>query len=74
MAENLVGAQALFTYFDEDGIALAPAGTALTAAQRAEIRLVALSLNIVDPNDPIEVGAPTNDFQLTGRVRLPNVN
>lgn len=74
MAQNLVGPQALFSYFDGDGTQLIPAGTDLTAAQRDEIRLVALSLNLVDPNDPIEVGAPSNDFQITGRVRLPNVN
>lgn len=74
MAANLVGPQALFRYFDGDGNELVPAGTALTAAQRDEVRLVALSLNLVDPNDPIEIGAPSNDFTITGRVRLPNVN
>lgn len=74
MARNLVGPQALFRYFDGDGNELVPAGTDLTAAQRAEVRLVALSLNLVDPSDPIEVGAPSNDFTITGRVRLPNVN
>ena len=74
MAQNLVGPQALFSYFDGDGNELLPAGTDLTAAQRAEVRLVALSLNLVDPSDPIEVGAAQNHFEIAGRVRLPNVN
>jgi Tfp pilus assembly protein PilW len=74
VAENLAGAQALFTYFDEAGNQLVPAATALSAAQRAQVRLVALDLSLVDPDEPIETGSAHVRFDISGRVRLPNVN
>lgn len=73
LADNLTGDQSLFTYFDENGSVIGASGE-LTAAQRAAVRVVAVDLDLLDPEEPIEVGADHTSFRISGRIRLPNVN
>lgn len=74
LADNLNGDQSLFSFFDASGNAIAVSGGALTAAQRATVRVVAMNFDLLDPDDPIEIGADHARFAITGRVLLPNVN
>lgn len=74
IATNLTGEQSLFTFFDGSGTQIVPGGAALTAAQRAAIRMIAMNLDLLDPEDPIETGADHSRFAISGRVLLPNVN
>lgn len=71
VTDNLVGAQTIFRYFDEDGAELIPAGAELTAAQLADVRLVTIDLAMLDSENPVEGNNP--EFDLGARVRLPNV-
>lgn len=73
LADNLTGDQSLFTYFDENGSVIGGSGE-LTAAQRVAVRVVAVDLDLLDPEEPIEVGADHTSFRISGRIRLPNVN
>ena len=73
VAVGLVGPQALFRFFAADGTEIVPTGPELSAAERAEVRSVAVAMNFLDPDEPL-VGTEHRGFNLTGRVRLRNVN
>jgi len=75
VATNLTGSQALFTYYDKNGNQIVPgSGTSLSSSERAEIRTLAIALNVLDPSEPIETNAEHASFEISGRVRLPNVD
>lgn len=72
VAMHLVGAQSLFRYFDAAGNEIVPAGAELTLAQRAAIRLVTVNLELLDTAEMEDGEHP--EFDLSARVRLPNVD
>lgn len=72
VAQNLLGDQSLFRFWDEDGAEIAPAGAELTASQRDEVRVVTIDMEMLDPTDYAD--GPSPAFELSARVRLPNVD
>lgn len=73
VARDLVGAQALFSFFDADDNAIVPgAGGELTAAQRAAVRLVTIAMSLREADDLAD--GPRPEFAISGRVSLPNVD
>lgn len=75
LAESLVDGQTLFRYFDGDGTELVPGAGGLSAAQRDEVRMVSLSVDMLDDTRTQRgVGDPHTNFQIDGRVELHNVD
>lgn len=72
MAQNLVGGQALFRFFDEDGTEIVAAGTELTSAQRADVRVVTVDMSLLDATQLVDGNQAA--FDISGRIRLPNVD
>lgn len=72
VAENLLGDQALFRFFDEDGIELVPAGAELSSAQRDEVRSVTIAMRLLDSRDLVD--GQQAAFNISGRVGLPNAD
>jgi prepilin-type N-terminal cleavage/methylation domain-containing protein len=72
VVRDLAGAQSLFTFFDADDTAIAPGGAELTAAQRASVRLITISMNLLSTENLADGPAP--NFGIAGRVQLRNVD
>jgi prepilin-type N-terminal cleavage/methylation domain-containing protein len=61
----------LFRYFDDSGVELAP-GSVLSAAERARIATVSISLRVADPNEGEETTPGSGTYHLRGRARIRN--
>jgi len=72
IANNVLGAQPIFRYFDENGVELFPgAGGTLTAADRDEVRTIEIRLALLDPDQQV-FGDPQANYQATTTIRLRN--
>lgn len=73
VARNVLGTDALFRYFDENGGEIVPGAGGLTAAERETVRAVSLAFSLEDTSTTQIVGDPHTNFQITTSVKLRNV-
>ncbi len=71
VARNLVGSDPIFRYFDANGTEMDPGGGALTAAQRAALRMLNIALALEDPSNQV-LGETSDNFAMQTRVTLRN--
>ena len=62
-----------FVFFDEANVEITAGGSPLSAAQRGQIRTIALQFNLLDTDTTQVIGDPHTRFQITSRVRLHNI-
>ena len=72
-ARDLVAAQTIFRYFDENGNELLPGGGTLNAADRDAVRLVEITVDFRGQADQV-FGDPRAAFRINTRVRLRNAD
>lgn len=71
VARDLVGAAPVFRYFDENGAELVPAAGGLTPAQRDEVRVVSISVEMQDAEQQVLPDSLVG-FELATQVKLRN--
>ena len=71
VAIDVQNARAIFRYFDEDGIEMLPGAGTLGLAQRADVRVVSIQIDMTD-TDLQALGDPNVDFEINTMVRLRN--
>lgn len=72
VARNVLSAQPLFRYFDEDDTELVPGVGGLSAAQRVAVRSIGIAIELEDPT--VIPGQPTARFSVRTRVTLRNID
>lgn len=73
MVDNLPATPTLFRYFDTVGAELLPAGSGLTSVQRAQVRSIAISLEMTDTSRSQVVGDTNTHQQISAQVQLHNL-
>ena len=72
LAANVYDDEAVFRYLDATGTELVPGGGGLTAAQRAQVRSIVITLLLKDP-DTQAVGPSQVQYRISTRLAIRNL-